>query len=531
MKSELQARGSSRIRWAWLLAPLATALVLAALDPSGRPMSGWWPYLVLSAIGGLAFWVGWKSVASDRPPNWLLGMMIGAFILRMALAVALVHTLPVYGYDEDPQNVGYVFYDSYARDEDAWARARSDQSILSPFTDRRPTDQYGGLLFLSMAVYRFLSPDAHRPLLIVLLGAAASSLGVAYAWAFARRSFDESAGGLAAWIVALYPEGVLLASAQMREPFLGTALALALCGYSWARGAQTRRGRIAIGVAIALALFLSPPTALLILLTVVVLRIWQGGLRVRGGVMAAGAALGLGLVALVLIWQAWSTVGGLSGSPLAILRGWWESVAGEWRFRLMIQDSDWVALVLENTPAWTHVPFAVLLGLIHPFLPAAIADPGNPLWRAISIWRSLGWYLLLPFLLYAPWAAIRKGNRRSMELFLALLVWLTAILASFRASSYQWDSPRYRAVFLAAQATLAGWAWVHSRRTQTPWLGRVAGVTGFSVLAALQWYLGRYYDTPSLGVPQTLALLLLGSILLLGGGWAWSRAHPGRNPP
>jgi peptidoglycan/LPS O-acetylase OafA/YrhL len=237
------------------------------------------------------------------------------------------------------------------------------------------------------------------------------------------------------------------------------------------------------------------------------------------------------LVALVLIWQAWSTVGGLSGSPLAIARGWWEGVAGEWRFRLLIRDSDWVTLVLESTPAWMHVPFAVLLGLIHPFLPAAIAGPGNPLWQAISIWRSLGWYLLLPFLLYAPWAAVRKGKPRSVELFLALLVWLTAILASLRASSYQWDSPRYRAVFLAAQAALAGWAWVHARRTQSPWLGRVAAVTGFSVLAALQWYLGRYYDTPSLGLPQTLALILLGSILLLAGGWVRDRARSGRNPP
>ncbi|MGH2605957.1 MAG: hypothetical protein ACRDG5_05140, partial [Anaerolineales bacterium] len=118
-----------------------------------------------------------------------------------------------------------------------------------------------------------------------------------------------------------------------------------------------------------------------------------------------------------------------------------------------------------------------------------------------------------------------------MELFLVLLVWLTAILASFRASSYQWDSPRYRAVFLAAQAALVGWAWVHSRETQTPWLGRVAGVTGFMVLAALQWYLGRFCGTPSLGLPQTLALILLGSALLLVGGWVWDRARPGRNPP
>lgn len=511
---------------AWLLLPIPLALVISALDPTGPPLSGWRPYLVLSAVAGLALWAGWRSLASDRPPNWLLGLMIGAFVLRMALALVLVYALPVYGYDEDPQNAGYVFYDSYARDEDAWARARSDQSILSPFTDRRPTDQYGGLLFLSMAIYRFLSPDAHRPLLIVVLGAAASSLGVAYAWAFARRVFADPAARWAAWIAALYPEAMLLASAQMREPFLGTAVALALCGYSWATGEKERAGRIAIATAIALTLFLSPPTALLILVMLVAMRIWQGGMKLKGRGVAAAVALGLGMVALVLIWQAWSTVGGLSGtSPLYVVRGWWESVAGEWRLRLLIRDSDWAALVLDNTPGWTHVPFLVLLGLIHPFLPAAIADPGNPLWRAISIWRSLGWYLLLPLLLYAPWAALRKGNSRSMAGFLAVLVWSTAILAAFRASSYQWDSPRYRAVFLVAQAALAGWAWAQSRREHSPWLGRVAGVTGFSVVVALQWYLGRYYDTPFLALPQTFALILLGDVLILGGGWALDRAR------
>lgn len=473
----------------------------------------------------------WRSVADDHPPAWLLGLMVGAFFVRMALGVALARALPVYGYDEDPQNAGYAFYDSFARDEDAWARARSEQSILSPFTDRRPTDQYGGLLFLSMAIYRTLSPDAHRQLLIVVLGAAVSSMGVTYTWAFARRAFGEAPARWAAWIAALYPEAILLASSQMREPFLGTAVALALCGYTWAAAEPAHKGWTAMAVALGASLFLSPPTALLILFVLVALRVWQKGVRFGGRGVAPGLAVGMAAVAAFLVWQAWSTVGGLAGtSPLYVLRIWWESVAGEWRIRLLARDSDWAAFVLDHTPAWTHVPFLVLLGLIHPFLPAAIADPGNPLWRAISIWRSLGWYFLLPFLLYAPWAALRKASRQSVEAFLALLVWITALLASFRASSYQWDSPRYRAVFLAAQAGLAGWAWLHARKTGSPWLGRVAGATVFSLLAVLQWYLGRYTGTPSLDLAQTVVLVLAGSALLLGGGWVRDRIRR-RSPP
>ena len=515
----------------WVLAlPPASALVLSGVDPSSPPFSGFLAYLVVCSIaGGIGWWV-WRSVAGENPPRWLFPAVLVAVGLRLAVGVGLARALPIHGYDEDPQRAGYVFYDSFARDEDAWARARSTQPLLSAFTDRQPTDQYGGLLFLSMLIYRVLSPDAHRELLIVVLGASVSALGVVFGWRFADLRFGERPARFAAWILVLYPEAVLLASSQMREPFLGTGMAMALWGWALARSGQTRRGFGAIALAGALMLALSPPAALVTVAIVGVGWVWEGGLRVpRRGLVLSGALV-LSILGVLLLWQAWSTVGDLTGSPLSILRGWWENVAGEWRLRQLQLDSDWVTFVFQRTPAWTHVPLALVFGLIHPFLPAALADNDNALWQAISIWRSVGWYLLLPFLLYAPWPAFRVAGGRSLPAFLSTLVWTTAIVAAFRASSYQWDSPRYRAVFLVVQAALAGWSWYHAKSVRSPWLARLAAAVGIATLLALQWYLGRDSGRPLLDLPQTVAAIALVGLVLVGGGWAWDRLRGPRNP-
>jgi hypothetical protein len=306
-------------------------------------------------------------------------------------------------------------------------------------------------------------------------------------------------------------------------------MAMALWGLALARSGQTRRGFGAVALAGALMLVLSPPAALVTVAIVGVGWVWEGGLRVpRRGLVLSGAIV-LSILGVLLLWQAWSTVGDLTGSPLSILRGWWENVAGDWRLRQLQLDSGWVTFVFQHTPAWTHLPLAVVFGLIHPFLPAALADTDNALWQSVSIWRSVGWYLLLPFLLYAPWPAFLAAGRRSLPAFLSTLVWITAVLAAFRASSYQWDSPRYRAVFLVAQAALASWAWYHAKTVASPWLARIGGAAGISTVLALQWYLGRDSGSPWLDLPQTVAAIALIGVILLGGGWAWDRLRSRRN--
>ena len=180
-----------------------------------------------------------------------------------------------------------------------------------------------------------------------------------------------------------------------------------------------------------------------------------------------------------------------------------------------------VQALFQRTPEWAHMPMATAYGLLRPFLPAALTETAAPLAQTIQIFRALGWVSLLPFLIYAPFAAFGRSDRRSLPAFLVLLVWGTAILASYRAGGDDWDNVRYRTVFLVAQTALASWAWARARRSGSPWLGRIGVLIGGIMLLFLQWYAGRYFGTPRLELWGTLGavgvfllLWLAGSILL-----------------
>ena len=114
-----------------------------------------------------------------------------SFALRLVIGIILFAALPVYGYDEAPPNNGYLYLDAYARDTDAWQLASSGDSLLTAFQNEFRTDQYGGLLSLSAAIYRTFSPDAHRPLLILILTSFFTSLGLPFLWKAISTRWDE----------------------------------------------------------------------------------------------------------------------------------------------------------------------------------------------------------------------------------------------------------------------------------------------------------------------------------------------------
>jgi hypothetical protein len=160
---------------------------------------------------------------------------------------------------------------------------------------------------------------------------------------------------------------------------------------------------------------------------------------------------------------------------------------------------------------------ATVYGLVQPFLPAAIADhTGSAFAQALAIVRSLGWFFILPFLIYAPFVQAEKRALRNITTYFALLVWAFAILASFRSGGDQWDNVRYRVVFLVIQMFLVGWIWDHTSRTRSPWLARVAILVAVVSLLFLQWYLGRYYGIPSLDIRYTLALSIFCILAFIG---------------
>jgi hypothetical protein len=209
--------------------------------------------LVRVAGGGFAFGsraagvavvleLGWR-----RPGAGLDDAL--AFLLRLAAGIGLSTALPHWGYPKAEQQAGYLFKDAYNRDYQAWSLAQSSQPLWASFREEFVTDQYGGVLALSALVYRYISPDAHRPFLILILGAFVFALGVPFLVQAARLRWSARIAVLAGWIYVLYPDAIFFASAQMREPFLIGLAAVAFWGVlAWNR----RRSAAAAALGISL---------------------------------------------------------------------------------------------------------------------------------------------------------------------------------------------------------------------------------------------------------------------------------------
>jgi hypothetical protein len=392
-----------------------------------------------------------------------------------------------------------------------------DKALTTAFTNPKASDQYGGMLFLSSSIYRYLSPDTQRPLLIVVMSAAVSALAVLFAWGFAASVMGDKVAMITAWIVALYPEAVLLGASQMREPFLIAALAAALYGYSRMREGELKGGiTIVVVSALILALPISPPFVIVIFAIIASAWFWEGLSIGRRRKLFVLALLGMVvLAALALAVRAWAGLDAITGSPWEVVREWWVNAGDQWRITLVSEQSDMLDTLLDRLPGSFRTPFLVLYGLIQPFLPAALVAPGAPIWRSIGIWRSLGWFLMLPFLLYGTWLAFRRKGWRSLEFYLAVLIWVTALISSYRAPGYQWDNPRYRVIFLAAQAALIAWTWVEVRLTESPWLKRWFFILSVDYLLVTYWYIGRYTNMPELSLEATLGSILLFTVIYL----------------
>jgi 4-amino-4-deoxy-L-arabinose transferase-like glycosyltransferase len=500
---------------------VVVSVFLTLFDGHAPSFTSWLAYATTSAISAILIWLVWRWMRAADGPRSLWIVVLIAFVLRLGVGWALLHALPLYGYDHKVQEAGYIFRDAYTRDRDAWRLVESDKPLTSAFTDRENSDQYGGMLFLSASFYRALSADMHRPLLIVILTAAAGAMTTLLIWRFTRVIFSPRAGTAAMWIAALQPDAVLLSASQMREPFLILALALLFYGYAAFREKKFTHGLLAIllgGVAVALPI--SPPTAFVGVGAVVLVFLWEGRLVFKRLRWALVAFVAIALLAVVFAARSWASIGTLESSGLQLILDWWRSSSDQWQLNLIWMQSSWIKQVFDRIPEWAHYPFVVVYGLLRPFLPAGIIDSATPLWRGIAIWRGLGWFGLLPFLVYAPFAALRTSGWRGLPTYLALLVWGTAVIASYRGAGDQWDNPRYRTIFLVAQASLAGWAWVHARRTRNPWLGRLVILVAATTVLFSVWYIFRVQISSVFGVVHVLlsiaafvVMFLLGSLL------------------
>jgi hypothetical protein len=326
-----------------------------------------------------------------------------------------------------------------------------------------------------------------------------------------RWQFSERTARWAGWILALYPEGMLLGAAQMREPFF----ILMVCILFWAAAHWLDRARLKL----ALPVF-ALDAALFLLFSYRVAIPCLGAIFIWVWVVEAGN--------LKKTWQkilGWVLIVLAGLGSLAFFRPWLDQVF-RWDAHLAIQQSGWLQQLIENLPRWQQFSFLLGYGLFQPVLPAAIAAPAPLIWKSIGIFRAVGWYALLPLLIYAIFRvakADRAIKKRWLAVFLAV-VWLWILIASARAGGDQWDNPRYRTIFLPWMALLAGWGLQYAFRNKDHWLGRGLIVEGVFLALFTEWYISRYLsDVPRLDFPVMVVLIVVISLIVLVGGWLWDR--------
>jgi 4-amino-4-deoxy-L-arabinose transferase-like glycosyltransferase len=495
---------------AWFIAVLLLlSLALAWISSHFANFSGWPSFLVILIITCVLVWLTWHILRREPLPRWVLWLTIAAAILRLSLGVVWFLALPAGGYETEVQQAGYVMEDAFNRDRAAWELARTGQPLTLAFQGYSSTDQYGGLLFLSAAVYRYLGGGEHTPLLVLTLAATISGMAVAFTWAFARRIFSEKVAFLAAWSLALYPEAVLLGSSQMREAFTVFLVPLSLYGLVRFREEKTTATLALFAAPILLSIPLTwaftPSMVLLLVLVYSTLDDWRWlrSTKVWRGLLILGVALAIVFVLYV------------------DKQGLWLMQSARWQAYVSANASGWVAREFERMPLFAQIPFLVIYGMFRPLLPAALLAGGPPIWMAIGIWRALGWTVLLALLAYASYLAVRTEQWRQVPGALLLASWVVTITASYRGGGDLWDSPRYRSAFAGVQVMLAAWAWEQYRETKDPWLRRALGGAGVMIAWFLPWYLRRYadFDWPIVELYQVIGLGLVSAALFVM--WDW----------
>jgi hypothetical protein len=462
---------------------------------------------------GVLLLVEWRAAGGGKALAWII---FTTFIIRLLLGVFLAWGLPRFGYDQDTQQAGYVFEDAYRRDHQAWALVQSDQSLVSAFGDEYITDQYGGMLALSACIYRFLSVDAHRPLLISILAAGAMALSLPFFFATVHRQFGNKIALISCWVLALYPEGVLLGSSQMREPFYILFITVIFwAAANWLDRRNIKMTVISFLLSVISLLLFSFRVALPVL-GAILLWVWvveAGRLEKRWIKYVGWGGILLGSVVMLLLFKDWVH---------AVTR---------WDTYLTVRWSGMVQALLERVPENFHLPFIILYGVFQPLLPAALVVPGPWIWRSLGILRALGWYAMLPLLIHAVfrlWKA-ESATKKRWLLIMAGVVVAWTLIASTRAGGDQWDNPRYRMIFLPWMALLAGWGIHFARTHKDRWLTRILLIEGIFITFFTAWYCRRYMSVsviPDMSF-QLIAVLVFGlSLLVIVIGLIRDRMHP-----
>ncbi len=311
----------------------------------------------------------------------------------------------------------------------------------------------------------------------------------------------------------------------MREPFLLTSIAVAFWGFaSWYQSGERRSlWWTAIGLA---AMLLISPAMALVFLVLSAGWIWLRG--ERGHIpwpVLAGIASVFVIGLFILAWSLSRRTDFAGGSPVATILNWVRSSVS-WVIYELERGSGQVQNVFSRLSPAAQFAFVVGYGITQPVLPPAFFEPTTLTWHAIAVFRALGWYAVLPLLVYAP-LAIRKleeGRDRRFWAWMVVFCWVWIVVCAVRAGGDQWDNPRYRLIFFGFEALVAAQSWLTWRRTGDPWLPRVVLLEIVCLLLFTQWYVARYERMGiHLPIMVVLSLSIASGALILLGGWLWDR--------
>jgi hypothetical protein len=494
---------------------LCISIFLAGSNQRFLGIEGWESFFVIGLISSYLIFVSFSMFSSTEKINWIAKIFLVAFILRLAVGVAAFLALPIWGHqtcnqqieiiiNDCPEPNGYLYRDAYKRDLAAWDLANSDLPLSSAFNNYSTFDQYGGLLFLSSAIYRYISPSLHLPLLIVFFGSIFSGLSVLFTWGFAKQFSSNQVAKASALVVALYPEAIMLGASQVREAF---SISLFMFGfYLLAKNGSKISIKLGSQLIIVFGVLyaLSIPTGILFISIIALLSIAFTNIKILKNKNFQLSMVSLGILSAVIIWIQRDNIPALKDTL-------------HLQFYYAKKTSGLLSRFSKLYPNWVYILFVLLYGVLRPLLPATIIATGNPIWKFVGIWRATGWTFLLLFLVYSTYLLV-KNKKNKIEYWLLLIInWGIILIASFRGGGDNWDNPRYRVIVIGLQAILAIWAFYEQKKTRDPVLKRIIIYFISVIFWLIIWYLPKYIVLPYLRPNTFQNSIILG--LIIGTIW------------
>jgi hypothetical protein len=492
-----------------------------------------WPSMVLFVLPGFAIFLlfgfllrellGKETQAIGRQYAWV------GFCVRLACAALLPLFLYWEGFSSGLQYQGVLIPDAQLKAQAAWQVSRQDASLLM-ITVQEAFKQSGGLTVLGVFLYRFFFFSMENPMVLTMWMAFFSSCAIIVAFRLGELAFSSPVARWGAFIVAVFPESVLIGITFLPQTILASLLGLWLiCCFSWnsQNSSNEQKGRLfsrlpaaMLGGCILLSVgFFFVDYLYLFLMLMLISALWFVGRKTKGGRITWVCICGTFILFIIIrilnslhvIVPSWDLIGNAKQYFFDMA---WQKMGSS----VSAASNDLFENIIRILPQPVGFLIIPLYGFLQPFLPAIIGsklalDSEGLVGVSLSIVRAFSWYLSIPFVVYGLLAAIRLSRSNKIPLLCGVLFLIIACTGALRNLSDQWNNPFFRMIGLIPLSLLISWTMLLLKENGSRWFVRVivpysVGVVGLSV-----WYLLRSYWHISL--PSVATLLAITGFCLL----------------